>query len=162
MATWAQAATAPASQDAGLQRLTQALEGLDAGPLLRALLFPTASRVILRADPWQAMLLADFSTGPQSTLVVVLSLPWPAGRDIDALTAEIADRWENAPLSGRQSLGARLGAPAVVTGQVADGLAVVRLVITLPTSLSRNGAPSNPAFDLVYGAMLRLQMSFLP
>ena len=84
LASLTDAGLRPASETAEVRLLVGAVEGLNAGPLLEAVLYPQAARIV-QSDPvaalrgtapdpdqpvWRSLMVADFSTGPQSTGVM--------------------------------------------------------------------------------------------
>lgn len=171
------AAGAPAGQEPGLAAMVGLLDGLGCGTLLRADLVPDASG-IGAGDPlaavtggaaggsavaWGAMLLADFSTGPESSAVLVLSLPWPEAVPVEPLAQAVAVLWQTRASASGGSFAERLGVPAEVTARRGPGgLALLRLVVTVPTTESPGGLPVNRAFDTLAAAHARRDMVFLP
>ncbi len=151
-----QADRAPATDDPGLAALLAALvPPAESGPLLRAYLLPDASGL---ASGLRSALLADYSTGPQSTALMVLAFDSAAD-----LTAElVAQRWATVPGQAGDSYASRLGAtPALAVQRAGDGL-TLSLTLTLPTATLRHGGATNPAFDALYQAITRRDLVFLP
>lgn len=181
--TWAilgalqRAEAASARDDPAMAAMVGMLEGLDRGVLLRAYLLPDASGIAV-GDPlaavtgrapggsgqgWRSLLLADFSTGAETTAVLVLSLGWPEGEALEPLAEAVARRWQEVATASGASFGAMLGSLAEVEVQPGpEGLALLRLVVTGPVAESRAGLAVNRGFEAIYRALLQREMVFLP
>lgn len=171
------ASRAPAGQEPVLSAMLDRLEGLDRGVLVRAELVPDASGIAL-GDPlaavtggapggsavaWESLLLADFTTGPESTAVLVLSVPWPEEVSPDSLAQAVSVAWQARPSATRQTFAERLGVLAEVEARRGPaGRALLRLMVTVPTTESPSGAPVNRGWEILLGAYATRDMAFLP
>ena len=177
LAALAGATRAPASEAPPLAQMLDRLDGLDRGALLRAQVVPDISG-ILAGDPlaaltggaaggaaarWESMLLADFSTGAESTAVLVLSVHWPDDAALEPLAQSVATLWQARASASGRTFAERLGAPVTVDAtRVSGGRALLRLSVTVPTTESVADLPVNRAFEILLSAYAMRDMTFLP
>lgn len=169
------AGRAPALSDPGIVALLDGLAGIDAGPLVSVVLMPDAGQlagedpflaVSGRATPggpqgWRGMLFADFTTGPQSTAVMVATLPWPEGEALEPLVETVARRWDSEPMRD-STMAERLGPVQIDAVRMASGLVRLRLRLSAPTDTNRAGFPRNAAHEGLLAISRIGQYPFLP
>jgi len=178
--TWPLLATlagtdASALTDPGIAALLAGLAGVQGGPLVSAFLMPDAARlggadpfqtVTGRATPggpagWQGLVFADFTTGPQSTAVMVATLPWPEGEPLEPLIQAVRQGWETAAFN-RTTLAERHGAVLIEATRAPGGLAWLRMWQSAETGTSRTGHARNSLHQDLLLATVTGQLRLLP
>ncbi|MCB1395686.1 MAG: hypothetical protein H6898_08665 [Rhodobacter sp.] len=170
-------APGPATADAAptLVPLLEAMDRLDAGALLRAVILPNAAGLSLqdpmaviqgRAPPapsvvWLSAVIADFAQGDRVTGALILATP--ALPDPEAVRAAVLTRWAEPGLflDGRRSFAEAVGATPAVTVANLGGMAVMILALEMPAGHQRH-IGENSAFRLFLNATYQRSMGFLP
>lgn len=170
-------APGPATADAAptLAPLLAAMDGLDAGALIRAVILPNAAGLSLQ-DPmtvirrgalpaptvvWLSAVIADFAQGAQVTGALILATP--VLPDPEAARATVLARWAEPGLfpDGQRSFAEAAGGTPSVTVASHGGMQVMTIALGAPASQQRH-IGDNAAFRLFLNAAYQRGMGFLP